>query len=634
MEVRSIEYTISVNTGASVRKINNLTKALGGLQAASGGAAAALNGSGSGGSGSSSGGSNLSGQTQHNGGTQTGSSTSLNNSRSIAGSLQAIGTAAQKGIRGIQAFIKPLTTLRDRMGHLMQYRALRAIISGIAQGFGEGVKNMYLWSNALGGEFADAMDRLKTSAVLFKNSLAVASAPLIEWLAPQVEALANKFAALATTVSRFFAILTGSDHYYSVAATSAKAYSNATGKATEKLRTLLKFDEINRLERKNQSGGGSNKGGSTGGAFQRIALDKNVKNLSLPARMKLVLEELGFDNLENIFSATGFLGALVSSLGLMALGGITFKSPGGKLAIYVLGVLLSLGLAQLLVDSLGIKNVFQKTVVGAIVSLVLGAAMTLVAGGGVGIALTIGAIAALAFTISTLKNANIAEVVKKNILSVIVKALVGLALGAAITLAIGGSPLVAIAIGLVAALGLAFKEVSMQKKEKENFLSKVSTFFTSLKNLITGGGDTKTLTFSIDLKCTKVTTNAKQIQTAVQQTGLSFAGGVNLRNEVWTAYAAGGFPNVGELFIAREAGPEMVGTINGRAAVANNDEIVQGIASGVASANATQNALLREQNSLLREIASKNMGITTGSLVDAFGRMNRREGSTVVPVGG
>ncbi len=35
------------------------------------------------------------------------------------------------------------------------------------------------------------------------------------------------------------------------------------------------------------------------------------------------------------------------------------------------------------------------------------------------------------------------------------------------------------------------------------------------------------------------------------------------------------------MFIAREAGPEMVGTIGGRTAVANNDQIVAAIEGGV-----------------------------------------------------
>lgn len=49
-------------------------------------------------------------------------------------------------------------------------------------------------------------------------------------------------------------------------------------------------------------------------------------------------------------------------------------------------------------------------------------------------------------------------------------------------------------------------------------------------------------------------------------------------------YAAGGFPDTGQLFVAREAGPEMVGTMGGKTAVANNQQIVEGVATGVANA--------------------------------------------------
>ena len=43
------------------------------------------------------------------------------------------------------------------------------------------------------------------------------------------------------------------------------------------------------------------------------------------------------------------------------------------------------------------------------------------------------------------------------------------------------------------------------------------------------------------------------------------------------AYAEGGFPNAGDLFIANEAGAEWVGSMNGRTAVANNDQISKGV---------------------------------------------------------
>ena len=50
------------------------------------------------------------------------------------------------------------------------------------------------------------------------------------------------------------------------------------------------------------------------------------------------------------------------------------------------------------------------------------------------------------------------------------------------------------------------------------------------------------------------------------------------------AYAQGGFPLPGELFIARESGPELVGTMGGRTAVANNDQIEAGIYRAVRDA--------------------------------------------------
>ena len=46
-------------------------------------------------------------------------------------------------------------------------------------------------------------------------------------------------------------------------------------------------------------------------------------------------------------------------------------------------------------------------------------------------------------------------------------------------------------------------------------------------------------------------------------------------------FASGGFPEDGQLFISRESGPELVGTMGGRSAVANNDQIVEGIRQGV-----------------------------------------------------
>lgn len=75
-------------------------------------------------------------------------------------------------------------------------------------------------------------------------------------------------------------------------------------------------------------------------------------------------------------------------------------------------------------------------------------------------------------------------------------------------------------------------------------------------------------------------------------------------------FAEGGFVTSGQLFVAREAGPEMVGSIGSHTAVANNDQIVAGIASGVREAESEQNALLRQQNSILAQLLSKELTIS------------------------
>ncbi len=101
--------------------------------------------------------------------------------------------------------------------------------------------------------------------------------------------------------------------------------------------------------------------------------------------------------------------------------------------------------------------------------------------------------------------------------------------------------------------------------------------------------------------------------------------------------ATGGFPATGQMFIAREAGPEMVGTIGTKSAVVNNEQIIDGISDGVYAGNQEQNALLREQNNLLRKLLEKdtvvNAVVGTNDIIGGIQKKNRRDGKTIVPVG-
>ena len=76
----------------------------------------------------------------------------------------------------------------------------------------------------------------------------------------------------------------------------------------------------------------------------------------------------------------------------------------------------------------------------------------------------------------------------------------------------------------------------------------------------------------------------------------------------------------GEMFIAQESGAELIGEINGKTSVANQQQIMEGISMGVERANAEQNALLRQQNDLLRGILEKETVFRFGAS-SAFGRV-------------
>lgn len=106
-------------------------------------------------------------------------------------------------------------------------------------------------------------------------------------------------------------------------------------------------------------------------------------------------------------------------------------------------------------------------------------------------------------------------------------------------------------------------------------------------------------------------------------------GALNLSVE---GHANGGYVTEGQMFVAREAGPELVGTIGNRTAVVNNEQIVASVARGVETANAEEAVLLREQNRLLRALLAKDSTVTisTSQIVNGLNRASRRTGTATI----
>ena len=90
----------------------------------------------------------------------------------------------------------------------------------------------------------------------------------------------------------------------------------------------------------------------------------------------------------------------------------------------------------------------------------------------------------------------------------------------------------------------------------------------------------------------------------------------------------GGFPNEGQLFIAREAGAEMVGAMGRRTTVANNDQIVEGISAGVSVAN---DGVIAAIYALLNVVEEKDFSVNIGDnqIGESYDRYNRARGVRV-----
>ena len=160
----------------------------------------------------------------------------------------------------------------QRLGRVAMLRFMRMMIMKVVTALKEGIQNLYAWSAAIDHTFAQAMDTISTAGLYLKNSIAAMFSPLIEAIAPVLDAIVDKVVAFINVVNQLFALLSGRS-VYTAAIKSAKAYGDAAGGAAaaqaELNRTVLAFDELNRLNGPNNSGGGGGGGASVGeGVFE------------------------------------------------------------------------------------------------------------------------------------------------------------------------------------------------------------------------------------------------------------------------------------------------------------------------------------------------------------------------------
>ena len=534
-------------------------------------------------------------------------------STATAKSVQRVGTAARQATKHTNVFMSSLM-------RIAKYRLMRTIIKSITSAFSEGLKNAYAFSDGIvseGHRFAAALDGMSSAGYTMKNQLGSAFISLLSAIAPIINSIISLVAKLADALSQIFAAFTGTTYLKAIDYNKKWADSaGGAGKAAKEWRNqLLGFDEINRLDDPNNGGGGG--GGGSALDPSKMFVDTALSDWAKKIHDNLALIEL---------AASGFVLALglillfsganiPLGLGLIALGvaGMAhalkedWSSVDPKIAkavadvaaivggaLLAVGALLTftganipLGVGLMLAGAASIATAVAinwkaiPTTVGSVVSeilMILGGA--LLALGVVimfatptfsplGLGLIVAGAAALAGGVAINWNnmpQSIGDVVSR-ILVILGGALIVLGIilcltGAGIPLGIG--LIMAGAASLAGAYAINSGAIISAVQDACNHIwSIVNGLFEGIRgwiqNIIDG--------ISQFLSLSAVANRADR---------MAADGSIYLQG-----FASGGFPSDGQLFVANERGAEMIGAMGGRTAVANNDQIVEGIRQGV-----------------------------------------------------
>lgn len=613
--------------------------------------------------------------------------------RTSVSDFKAFSEALNKGVIGAaKAAIFPLSAIGSQikglvksLGRIAVYRVVRSAIKGISTACKEGVNNLVQYSAALNSTDAATanatMSEYASTLLQVKNSVGAAVMPALAALLPVINTIASAFITAANAVNQFFQALRGQSTFTKAKKNTvdyAKSLKSASGAAKELQKTLLGFDEINRLNDENKGGGGGAAGADYSNMFEEAQISEKAQKF---AEVLTRIQEFVTSAYGILTSALGMfvIGAILTfsganillGLGLMAAGAYLFakeiaanwdemtekiKDTIEKIMIavgagvLVVGVILAfsganipLGIGLMLTGAavLGaaakldwerMKKQLQGTLgkILAAVSaglLVLGCVLTFSGANlPLGIGLMIAGAAGLAGVVAVNwdyikdqlqgvfgKIAVIGSTLLLAVGLVLVFTGVGIPLGIALIIAgitgygavtaanwdsvnawltkawekikrsaesVGkiaiGSALVFSGVGTTVGLPMLADGYSSIGKEFDwnTIPDKIKGVFNDIKawwavSIVPWISDAKASIASIfDFgSSTKLPAASNVVKPKFSHTVGRFA--------------SGGFVTSGDLFMARETGPEFVGSIGGRTAVANNDQIVEAVSDGV-----------------------------------------------------
>ena len=489
----------------------------------------------------------------------------------------------------------PLQSLMRSIGRIAFYRAIRSAIKAVTQSFSEGLQAAYAFSSGIEGEgnrFAAAMDSMKIAGSQMKGQLGSAFIGLLAAIEPIVVRILNLITALADAISQIFASFTGTTYLKSIQTPQkwAKAAGGAAKAAKEWKNQLLGFDEINRLNEPSDGGGG---GGGTNPLAgyelvdtpineKLLAFINNIKDKLQPAldRCKEAFERLkeAWGRFTDSLSTDGAISRLITDL--LVLGGNTVLN----------GLTVLADALTLILDILTALNGGDWTQVWRSFAQLIYDVVILIADLVVGITnLVVDALLVVTGVIDDLLGTHLSDWLRED----------NKAFNEMYEAAKNSDDGL---FGLKKTLGLTESATEGASDEADEFrdaLLGVSSQSAETEQSVNGirgavdwvldgfrgfGGEVAAIFNSL---FQPIADFCDWIASAIE--GISIFNGLTERvNRIQAdgsiylqGFASGGHPDDGQLFIAREGGAEMVGSMGGRTTVATNDDIVEGIRQGV-----------------------------------------------------
>lgn len=562
------------------------------------------------------------------------------------------------------------------IGMTARYMLASFLIMGAINSAKEGFKNLSKYSS----ETNKSLSMLWSSLSQLKNALATAFAPILNYIAPALNTLIQGAITAANAVGQLFSALTGKSYVvqatnvnkdYAASLDNGSSAANNAADANEKLKkSLMGFDQINKLDDSSDSGNNSSNGGVSGAGtmFETVEVDSGISNLadrikeawknadftdigaSLAEKLNSTLEGINWTSIKetanNIAkSIATFLNGFIKETDWRLVGhtfseaiktildaGYTFITTFDWRA---LGKAISDGLAG--VDWSGITSSLFGFIgaaiggIGAFIGGLISDAFKSIgtyfdeqieaAGGNIVKGIFLGVTNALKA---------IGNWIKNNIFTPFIngfKSAFGIHSPSTVMVEMGGHIIAGLKNGILESLRnikqwLQDNVVNKIKDGLKNLSDAVNCKIKAAVSLIKSGWKTlkgfvgssvkagvklaksgwKSLKgfvgSSVSAKIKLVKSGWKKIKDWL---GISNVFGLKFKlpkikvkwgsKEVlgfkitypngFETYAKGGFPAKGQFFIANEAGPEMVGTMDGKTAVANNNQITAGIAAAV-----------------------------------------------------